>query len=190
MSKFDRPKVQAVNSAEDKKKRKRIVKKKVDPRQFNKSKSPKSKVVEISPEEAQKRVRETLAKLQGGGRKSSVRNRKDKRNAHKAVLDQELEEQVQSNKVIKVTEFATANELASLMNIGVTEIITSCMSLGIMISMNQRLDAETIEMYLTYDEWKAFDPELPIKSEATEKDLIDMPILLQLWDMLIMVRRL
>ena len=178
LSKFDKPKVHAVNSAEDKKKRKRIVKKKVDPRQFNKSKSPKSKVVEISPEEAQKRVRETLAKLQGGGRKSSVRNRKDKRNAHKAVLDQELEEQVQSNKVIKVTEFATANELASLMNIGVTEIITSCMSLGIMISMNQRLDAETIEMLIEdfglNVEFVTADIQDDIEEVVdTEKDLIE-----------------
>ena len=178
LSKFDKPKVQAVNSAEDKKKRKRIVKKKVDPRQFNKSKSPKSKVIEISPEEAQKRVRETLAKLQGGGRKSSVRNRKDKRNAHKAVLDQELEEQVQSNKVIKVTEFATANELASLMNIGVTEIITSCMSLGIMISMNQRLDAETIEMLIEdfglNVEFVTADIQDDIEEVVdTEKDLIE-----------------
>jgi translation initiation factor IF-2 len=178
LSKFDRPKVTAVNSAEDKKKRKRIIKKKVDPRQFNKSKKPKSKVVEISPEETQKRVRETLAKLQGGGRKSSVRNRKDKRIAHKAVLDQELQEQVQSNKVIKVTEFATANELASLMDIGVTEIITSCMSLGIMISMNQRLDAETIEMLIEDFGLKVEFVTADIQDDIdevvdTEKDLIE-----------------
>ena len=178
LSKFDRPKVTAVNSAEDKQKRKRIVKKKVDPRQFNKFKKPKSKVVEITPEETQKRVRETLAKLQGSGRKSSVRNRKDKRNAHKAVLDQELVEQVQSNKVIKVTEFATANELASLMDIGVTEIITSCMSLGIMISMNQRLDAETIEMLIEDFGLKVEFVSADIQDDIdevvdTEKDLIE-----------------
>ena len=97
-------------------------------------------------EEAQKRVRETLAKLQGSGKKSSVKNRKEKRDAHKAQQEQEVKQQVDSQKIIKVNEFATANELASLMNVSVTEIITSCMSLGIMISMNQRLDGETIEM--------------------------------------------
>ena len=102
--------------------------------------------VEISPEEAQKRVREALAKLQGSGKKSSVKNRKEKREAHKAIQDQEIKDQVQSQKNIKVAEFATPNELASLMDVSVTDIITSCMSLGIMVSMNQRLDAETIEM--------------------------------------------
>ena len=58
----------------------------------------------------------------------------------------EIQDQVQSQKNIKVAEFATPNELASLMDVSVTDIITSCMSLGIMVSMNQRLDAETIEM--------------------------------------------
>ena len=91
-------------------------------------------------------MRETLAKLQGSGKKSSVKNRKEKREAHKAIQDQEIKDQVQSQKNIKVAEFATPNELASLMDVSVTDIITSCMSLGIMVSMNQRLDAETIEM--------------------------------------------
>ena len=147
LSKFDKPVVKKdLNSEDTKKKRKRIIKKKIDPRSFNKFKKPTSKTVEISPEEAQKRVRETLAKLQGSGKKSSVKNRKEKREAHKAIQDQEIQDQVQSQKNIKVAEFTTANELASLMDVSVTDIITSCMSLGIMVSMNQRLDAETIEM--------------------------------------------
>ena len=147
LSKFDKPVVQDDNDANSiKKKRKRIVKKRIDPKQFNKFKKQQSKQVEISPEEAQKRVRETLAKLQGTGKKSSVKNRKEKREAHKAIQDQEIQDQANLEKVIKITEYATANELASLMDVSVTEIITSCMSLGIMISMNQRLDSETIEM--------------------------------------------
>jgi len=158
LTKFDKPvekselnkgevKKEGIKKEGGKKKRKRLIKKKVDPKRFNRSKNSKIKAVEISPEEAQKRVRETLAKLQGS-KKSSVKNRKEKRDAHKAILDQEIEEQVKSDKVIKITEFATANELASLMDISVTEIITSCMSLGIMVSMNQRLDAATIEMLI------------------------------------------
>ena len=147
LSKFDKPAVKKDSNTEDaKRKRKRILKKKIDPRSFNKFKKPPAKTVEISPEEAQKRVRETLAKLQGTGKKSSVKNRKEKREAHKAIQDQEIQDQVQSQKNIKVAEFATPNELATLMDISVTDIITSCMSLGIMVSMNQRLDAETIEM--------------------------------------------
>ena len=147
MSKFDKPEVKTDDSDNVKKKRKRLVKKRIDPKQFRKLKQQnQSNQVEISAEEAQKRVRETLAKLQGTGKKSSVKNRKEKRDAHKAQHEQEIQEQVDSQKIIKITEFATANELASLMDVSVTEIITSCMSLGIMISMNQRIDAETIEM--------------------------------------------
>ena len=147
LSKFDKPEVKPDDTDNIKKKRKRLVKKRIDPKQFRKLKQQnQSNQVEISPEEAQKRVRETLAKLQGTGKKSSVKNRKEKRDAHKAQHEQEIQEQVDSQKIIKITEFATANELASLMDVSVTEIITSCMSLGIMISMNQRIDAETIEM--------------------------------------------
>ena len=147
LSKFDKPEVKTDDTDNVKKKRKRLVKKRIDPKQFKKLKQQsQSNQVEISPEEAQKRVRETLAKLQGTGKKSSVKNRKEKRDAHKAQHEQEIQEQVDSQKIIKITEFATANELASLMDVSVTEIITSCMSLGIMISMNQRIDAETIEM--------------------------------------------
>jgi len=147
LSKFDKPEVKPDDTDIIKKKRKRLVKKRIDPKQFRKLKQQnQSNQVEISPEEAQKRVRETLAKLQGTGKKSSVKNRKEKRDAHKAQHEQEIQEQVDSQKIIKITEFATANELASLMDVSVTEIITSCMSLGIMISMNQRIDAETIEM--------------------------------------------
>ena len=147
LSKFDKPEVKTDDTDNVKKKRKRLIKKRIDPKQFRKLKQQsQSNQVEISPEEAQKRVRETLAKLQGTGKKSSVKNRKEKRDAHKAQHEQEIQEQVDSQKIIKITEFATANELASLMDVSVTEIITSCMSLGIMISMNQRIDAETIEM--------------------------------------------
>jgi translation initiation factor IF-2 len=128
----------------DKKKRKRIIKTKIDAKKFKKKKT--KEVIEISPEEAQKRVRETLAKLQGGGKKTSVKNRKEKRLAHKQVADQEDLKKEASNKIIKIAEFATVNELATLMDISVTEIVTTCMSLGMMVSMNQRLDAETIQM--------------------------------------------
>ena len=97
--------------------------------------------------EKKKRVRETLAKLQGrGGKKSSVRNRKDKRQAHRDVADVENQEKAAGDQTIKIAEFATASELAVLMNVAVTEIVTTCMGLGMMVSMNQRLDAETIQM--------------------------------------------
>jgi translation initiation factor IF-2 len=130
----------------EKPKRVRIVKTKVDPQKFKKAVKNKKEVIEISPEETQKRVRETLAKLQGGGKKSSVKNRRDKRQAHKDVVVEENQQKEAKNQTIKIAEFATASELAALMDIAVIEIVTTCMGLGMMVSVNQRLDAETIHM--------------------------------------------
>ncbi len=130
----------------EKKKRTRIVKAKVDPKNFKKGKKPfKKEAVEISPEEAQKRVRETLQRLQGRGKKKSVKNRRDKRQAHREVAE-ETQQLSAENRTIKIAEFATASELATMMEVSVTEIVTTCMGLGMMISMNQRIDAETIQM--------------------------------------------
>jgi len=133
-------------TVDSKKKRKRIVGK-VSPAKFVKKKFSKKKApIEISPEEAQKRVRETLAKLQGRGKKTSVKNRRDKRQAHRDIADIEQEERSSENKTIKIAEFATANELSIMMEVPVTEIISSLMSLGFMVTMNQRLDAETLQI--------------------------------------------
>ena len=130
-----------------KKKRKRLTKK-VNQDRFKsgKSKKKKSHEVEVDAEEAQKRVRETLAKLQGGGKKTSVKNRREKRIAHKEIAEKESEALKASNKVVKITEFATAQELATLMDVPVTEIISALMSLGLMVTMNQRLEADTIQI--------------------------------------------
>jgi translation initiation factor IF-2 len=131
-----------------KKKRKRITNK-VNPKKFVKNRGKASKTpVEIDPEEAQKRIRETLAKLQGGGKKRSVKNRREKRQAHKEIADQELQVRTEESKMIKIAEFATANELSTMMDIPVTEIIASLMSLGLMVTMNQRLDAETLQIII------------------------------------------
>ena len=135
------------DSGKSKKKRVRIAKTKVDPKKFNKKpKNTKKISIEISAEEAQKRVRETLAKLQSSGKTSSVKNRREKRQAHREIAEEETSKKIASNKVIKIAEFATASELASMMDISVTDIVSTCMSLGMMISINQRIDAETIQM--------------------------------------------
>ena len=130
-----------------KKKRKRLTKK-VNQDRFKsgKTKKKKSYEVEVDAEEAQKRVRETLAKLQGGGKKTSVKNRREKRIAHKEIVEQDTAALKASDKVVKITEFATAQELASLMDVPVTEIISALMALGLMVTMNQRLEADTIQI--------------------------------------------
>ncbi|MFN5318127.1 MAG: translation initiation factor IF-2 [Bacteroidia bacterium] len=99
--------------------------------------------VQLTEEEVQKQIKETLARLSQGKQKSkSAKYRKQKREDYKAA--QEEAELENLDKVIKVTEFVTANELAKMMNVQVNEIISTCMSLGLFVSINQRLDAETL----------------------------------------------
>ncbi|MBW9203465.1 translation initiation factor IF-2 [Bacteroidales bacterium SW292] len=101
---------------------------------------------EVSEEDVAKQVKETLARLTAKGKNKTAKYRKEKREQD-AERRQELENQEQAeSKVLKLTEFVTANELASMMNVPVTQVISTCMSVGIMVSINQRLDAETINL--------------------------------------------
>ena len=103
--------------------------------------------VEPTEEEVQKQIRETLEKLQGKTNKSKgAKYRRDKRVQHRQKTEEELAQQEAESKVLKVTEFITVGEIATLMEVGGTEIISACMSLGIMVTMNQRLDAETLSI--------------------------------------------
>jgi translation initiation factor IF-2 len=102
---------------------------------------------EPTDEEVQKQIRETLEKLQGKSNKSKgAKYRRDKRDQHRQKTEDEQAEQEASSKILKVTEFITVGEIATLMEISSTEIISACMSLGIMVTMNQRLDAETLSI--------------------------------------------
>ena len=101
---------------------------------------------EVSDEDVAKQVKETLARLTNKGTNKAAKYRKEKReNIQNRQLEQEELEQEES-KVLKLTEFVTANELANMMDIPVTQVISTCMSVGIMVSINQRLDAETINL--------------------------------------------
>ncbi|MBU2997208.1 translation initiation factor IF-2 [Cellulophaga baltica] len=103
--------------------------------------------VEPSEEDVQKQVRETLEKLQGKSKKGKgAKYRRDKRDQHRQQTEKDLEQQELESKILKVTEFVTANEVATMMNVSTTQIISACMSLGIMVTMNQRLDAETLSI--------------------------------------------
>ncbi len=102
---------------------------------------------EPSEEEVQKQVRETLEKLQGKSNKSkAAKYRRDKRDQHRQKAEDDVAQQEQESKVLKVTEFVTVSEVATMMDISTTEVISACMSLGIMVTMNQRLDAETLSI--------------------------------------------
>jgi translation initiation factor IF-2 len=100
---------------------------------------------EPSEAEVQKQIRETLEKLQGKSKKGKgAKYRREKRDLHRQQTEKDLEQQHAESKTLKVTEFVTASEVATMMNVSVAEIISACMSLGMMVTMNQRLDAETL----------------------------------------------
>jgi len=161
LSKFEKPKKEKskrdpkATSADNKKKRRRIRK----PGGFKKTTTagtgtgqrrqvgkPRRKFVKEEPseEDVKKQIQETLEKLQGKSKKLGVKHRRKKRDQHREHSEQELELQEAESKVIKVTEFVTANELATMMDKSVTDVISACMMLGMMVTMNQRLDAETL----------------------------------------------
>lgn len=101
--------------------------------------------VEPTEEEVQKQVRETLEKLQGKGSKSkAAKYRRDKRDSHRQKSFDEQRIQDEGSKTLKVTEFVTVGEVATMMEVPIIKVIGTCMSLGIMVTMNQRLDAETL----------------------------------------------
>ena len=127
------------------KRRKRIRGEKVkDDNSGRGSRKKQEKVQELTEEEIQNQVRETLARLSGGGKSKSAKHRRAKRDAISLQKEEELSQQEQEQKVLKVTEFVTVNELSTMMNVPVNEIIAACMSLGMVVSINQRLDAETL----------------------------------------------
>lgn len=102
--------------------------------------------VELTEEEIQKQIKETLARLSERGKSKAVKFRRQKREGIREKLQSEAEEVEREKKVLKVTEFVSANELSQMMEVPVTDIISACMSLGLFVSINQRLDAETISI--------------------------------------------
>jgi translation initiation factor IF-2 len=135
---------------------------------------------EVSEEDVQKQVKDTLARLTDRTRSKTSKHRRDKREALSQKHMAEMEQQALDLKVVKVTEFVTANELASLMNVPVNQIISTCMSLGLFVSINQRLDAETIslltEEYGYKVEFISADVAAAIEEEVdAEEDLVTRP---------------
>ncbi len=101
---------------------------------------------EVTEADIQREIKETLARLSGGGKSKAAKFRRAKRDAVAERAQEEMDRQQEESKVLKLTEFVTVSELATMMSTGVNEVISACMSLGIMVSINQRLDAETISL--------------------------------------------
>ncbi|NHM05863.1 translation initiation factor IF-2 [Flavobacterium sp. CYK-4] len=113
---------------------------------FNKGNRP-AAVAKVEPteEEVKNQIRETLEKLQGkGGKSKAAKYRRDKRETHRQKSEDEQRSIEEGSKTLKVTEFVTVGEIATMMDVPITKVIGTCMSLGIMVTMNQRLDAETL----------------------------------------------
>ena len=101
---------------------------------------------EVSEEDVAKQVKETLARLTSKGKSKGAKYRKEKREQAADRMHELESQEMAESKILKLTEFVTANELASMMDVPVTQVIGTCMSIGIMVSINQRLDAETINL--------------------------------------------
>jgi translation initiation factor IF-2 len=148
--KIKKPVASTSKEIDSKKKRKRIVRKvdvSTERRKTVVKAKPRGRIekrAELTEEQVQAQIKETLARLTGGGKKKSVRHRKDKRQAASDMADIDAEIQAAQKKILKLTEFVTVSELAIMMDIGVNDIIGACMSLGMFVSINQRLDAETL----------------------------------------------
>ena len=152
------------DSGKDKKKRKRIkpspvqadqkqqsavtgvTNAKKDKNKHAKAKKEPVKKQELSEVEIEKQIKETLARLSPMGKSKTSKHRRDKRQIVSQHIQEERQHELEEQKVLKVTEFVTANELATMMNVPVTKIIASCMTLGMFVSINQRLDAEAIQL--------------------------------------------
>tara|TARA_B100001939_G_scaffold136243_1_gene118278 strand:+ start:5742 stop:8294 length:2553 start_codon:yes stop_codon:yes gene_type:complete len=154
LDKFKKSEPQSESQTRSRKRRRRIVTKQDDSSQNNNTFKSKQKdrfkrtvKEEPSDEEVQQQIKETLEKLQGkSSRGKAAKYRKDKRDQHKQKSQDELAALEEESKILKVTEFVTANEIATMMDVSPTEIISACMTLGMMVTLNQRLDAETLSI--------------------------------------------
>jgi translation initiation factor IF-2 len=175
-------------SADSKRKRKRIKKVEINtgtnapkPGQNKFTPGQKFEKKEISEQDIQKEIKETLARLSNqGGKSKASKNRRQKRDIVAQRRQEELEQAELDEKILKLTEFVTVSELASMMNVQPTQVISVCMSLGIFASINQRLDAETI--HIVADEF-GYETEFVSAEvqeaiqvvEDKEEDLVDRP---------------
>ena len=139
----------------EKRKRERIKQNKVDvndarnqkPQKKNANNKPKGFKVEVDDEAVQRQIKETIQRLQGNkGKSTTSKHKRERRELEREKMAQERAAEQEQSKVLKLTEFVTANDLAVMMNVPVTKVIGTCMMLGVMVSINQRLDAETINL--------------------------------------------
>lgn len=150
-------------------------------KKLKKLKKKKQEKTEITDEDVDRQIKDTFARLGSKGKSSSSKHRRDKRDAVQQKMQAELEQEEKEKSILKLTEFVTVAELATMMNIPVTNVISACMSLGLFVSINQRLDAETINLvadefgfsveFVSVDIQEAIEEE----EEDSEENLLPRP---------------
>ncbi len=150
-------------------------------KKLKKLKKKKQEKAEITDEDVDRQIKDTFARLGSKGKSSSSKHRRDKRDAVQQKMQAELEQEEKEKSILKLTEFVTVAELATMMNIPVTNVISACMSLGLFVSINQRLDAETINLvadefgfsveFVSVDIQEAIEEE----EEDSEENLLPRP---------------
>ncbi len=134
----------------------------------------------VTDKEIQKEIKETLARLQGGGKKKGAAHRRSKRESVAEKRAEELEQEELEKSILKITEFVTVSQLATMMNVSPTEVIAACMSMNVFASINQRLDSETIDLVATEFGFEtefisAEVQESILVEEDAPEDLVDRP---------------
>lgn len=134
---------------------------------------------ELTDEDIQKQIKETLQRLSGTGKSKASKYRREKRNVASIHQQEEVARLEEDKKILKVTEFVTANDLAIMMDVPVTKIIGTCMTLGMFVSINQRLDAETISVLADEFEYKVEFVSVEVQEAIENTDEVDDPALLK-----------
>jgi translation initiation factor IF-2 len=130
---------------------------------------------EVSEEDVQKQIKDTLARLTSKGKSKTSKYRREKRELVSQRMQEEMEQQEREKNILKVTEFVSVNELATLMNVPVTEVISTCMNMGLFVSINQRLDAETMALVADEFDYKVEFVSIELQEAIKEEEVLDRP---------------
>lgn len=147
-----------------------------DRERFKKGKQPIiEEKTELTDEEIKNQIKETLARLSPLGKSKTSKHRREKRHNIQNELEEERMHEMEEKKILKVTEFVTANELATMMNIPVTKVIATCMNLGMFVSINQRLDAEVLQVVAEEFGFSIEFTSIDVQEAIAESDEPDNP---------------
>ena len=130
---------------------------------------------EVNEEDVQKQIKDTLARLTSKGKSKTSKYRREKREIFSQRMQEEMEQQEREKNILKVTEFVSVNELATLMNVAVTEVIATCMNMGLFVSINQRLDAETMALVADEFNYKVEFVSIELQDAIKEEEEVDKP---------------